>query len=220
MKLVTHYAIVFLIILIVIPSPIITASEIHHSQNKLKVNRMFLPSDYSEPRTEKITTIVIHSISNVLAKPDSPYQIIDIYRLLKDYGVSTHYIIDRKGEVFQLVPDDRVAYHAGKSSFPYLPFFPHNMNQMSIGIELMGIGTEEEMLLILPEELYDSIDRDFIGFTEEQYQSLSLLLEQLHQKYPTIEKNRYHVIGHEEYAPGRKSDPGRLFDWEKIYGEK
>ncbi|WP_010097285.1 N-acetylmuramoyl-L-alanine amidase [Ornithinibacillus scapharcae] len=220
MKIVIHSAILYLIILIVIPSPRISAKEIYHSGHDLLVHQMYLPIDNSEPRNEEVTTIVIHSISNVLANPDSPYRITDVYQLLKEYGLSTHYIIDRSGEIFQLVPDYRVAYHAGRSSFPYLPFFPHNMNQFSIGIELMGIGTKDEMLSIVPEALYDALDKNLIGYTEEQYQSLSWLLAQLHQKYPSIGRDRFHVIGHEEYAPGRKSDPGKLFHWEKIFETK
>lgn len=203
--------------MIVLPFPRISANEIYHSENGLIVEQMYLPCEFSEPRKEKISTIVIHSISNVVANPDSPYQIVDIYQVLKKYGVSTHYIIGREGEVYQLVPDNRVAYHAGKGSFPSHPIFPQNMNHFSIGIELMGIGTKDEMKAFISEEIYDALDKDLIGFTEKQYQSLSLLLEQLHQNYPSILRDRKHVIGHEEYAPGRKSDPGSLFEWDKIY---
>lgn len=31
-----------------------------------------------------------------------------------------------------------------------------------------------------------------------------------------VKRNRKHVLGHDEYAPGRKTDPGELFDWERL----
>ena len=171
---------------------------------------------YSEPRTKPITHIVIHSISNIKAKPDSPFNIVDIYFLLAEYGVSTHYVIDREGNIYRFVPENRVAYHAGRSSLPNLPFFDHDMNEYAIGIEVMGIGTKDELVPEIPEEIYNNLDSSNIGFTEQQYASLSSLLKILYNRYPSIPQNRFHVIGHEDYSPDRKVDPGKLFNWRKI----
>lgn len=186
------------------------------AKHDFNVHHVLLPSKYSTPRTTPITHIMIHSISNLVSKPESPYEINDIRLLLMEHGVSAHYVIDRKGRVFQLVQENRVAFHAGRNDLPNAPFFDHRMNDYSIGIELMGIGTKEEMVPIVSEKLYNQLDISLIGFTKEQYLSLSNLLAYLYKRYPTIKKSRYHVIGHEDYAPNRKSDPGRLFNWSDV----
>lgn len=203
------------LLLVLTPRQVLSVQALS-TLDELEVRKIYLPPTYSEPREEVITHIMIHSISNVIENPNEPYRIVDLYLLLLEYGVSTHYLIDREGNIYQLVPEDRVAYHAGRSNFPYLPFFPHNMNQFSIGIELMGIGTKGEIGPSVPDEVYDSLDKSLIGFTVAQYKSLNMLLQDLHHRYPTISKSRLHVIGHEDYAPDRKQDPGMLFDWGKI----
>ncbi|WP_047984760.1 N-acetylmuramoyl-L-alanine amidase [Ornithinibacillus californiensis] len=204
-----------LLILLLFPIHLLSAQEIL-MKSEVEVKRLHLPYSLSAPRNKEITHIVIHSFSNVAINPEHPYRIIDLYLLLMQYGVSTHYVIDRDGDIFQLVPEQRIAFHAGKSGFPYVPFFPHNMNDFSIGIELMGIGAKGEMVPIISAIVYDSLDSSLIGFTEKQYDALTNLLEDLHRRYPTIPNNRLHVIGHEDYAPGRKMDPGSLFDWRKL----
>ena len=50
--------------------------------------------------------------------------------------VSCHYHINRKGEISQLVKENRVAWHAGKSRWKDLK----NLNESSIGIELENKG--------------------------------------------------------------------------------
>lgn len=192
------------------------ADEVNSTIHKIKIKKLFLPEENSRCRTKPITHIMIHYISNVVESPEHPYHIADIYFLLMDYGLSSHYVIDRDGDIFQLVPENRVAYHAGRSSLPNLPFFLHDMNDYSIGIELIGIGTKEEMLPMINQETYDSIPPINIGFTEEQYTALSALIQDIQNRYQSIPKSRWHIIGHEDYAAGRKMDPGQLFDWSKI----
>jgi LysM repeat protein len=41
-------------------------------------------------------------------------------------------------------------------------------------------------------------------------------LNEILKRHPTIQRNRKHIVGHNEYAPGRKKDPGKLFDWSRI----
>ena len=50
--------------------------------------------------------------------------------------VSCHYLIDRKGLIIQLVEENRVAWHAGKSKWKNF----NNLNKNSIGIELVNKG--------------------------------------------------------------------------------
>jgi AmpD protein len=64
-------------------------------------------------------------------------------------------------------------------------------NDYSIGIELEGA--------------------DHIPYTPAQYQSLGLLTKELMQNYPRITIGS--IVGHNDIAPGRKTDPGIAFDW-------
>lgn len=88
--------------------------------------------------------------------PQNPYDIKDIYSIYKQYGVSTHYMIGREGEIYQLVPEDQIAYHAGKGSIPGLSQVENKLNDYSIGIELMAMGTEQEMAGFISNEIYQS----------------------------------------------------------------
>ncbi|WP_010281907.1 N-acetylmuramoyl-L-alanine amidase [Bacillus timonensis] len=175
-----------------------------------------LPLDISEKRTKEITHLMIHFISNAGVNPADPYNVEDVYSIFEEYGLSVHYLIDREGTIYSLVPEDRVAYHAGKGSLSDFPEYENKMNEYSIGIELLAIGTREEMVKIIPENIYNQIDPSLAGYTDAQYQSLELLITTILKRNPSILRDRNHVIGHDEYAPGRKTDPGSLFDWSKI----
>lgn len=190
-----------------------TASQ---TESAVEVTEMLLPPDYSKERTTPITHVMLHYTSNVTTNPEDPYNVEDNFQTFKDYGVSAHYLIDREGMIYQLVEDNRVAYHAGAGSLPSFPDYEDKLNEYSIGIELMAIGTQQEMELFIPEDTYSKLNPSFIGYTDAQYEALEELLEQLHTQYPKVKRNREHVIGHDEYAPNRKTDPGELFDWERI----
>lgn len=104
--------------------------------------------------------------------------------------VSAHCLVRRDGEVIQFVPFDKRAWHAGKSSFQGR----EKCNDFSIGIELEGA--------------------DHIPYTEEQYESLVSVSSLIMQTYPQINLSR--VVGHQDIAPFRKTDPGVSFDWSKF----
>jgi N-acetyl-anhydromuramyl-L-alanine amidase AmpD len=160
---------------------------------------------------------VIHFVSNTLENPESPYVLEDIRNIFIDYETSSHYLIDREGEIHQLVPESLVAFHAGSvGSLPEFPEYENKLNDYSIGIELMGIGTENEMSTMVSTDVYNSISPGHIGFTDQQYQALNVLTDDILTRNTLIKKDRNHIIGHSEYAPDRKTDPGVLFDWSKL----
>lgn len=175
-----------------------------------------LPLSNSEKRVEHPTHVVLHFTSNALNKPQDPYLIEDAYDIFKESGVSTNYVIGRSGEIYSFVPENRVAYHAGKGSLSDFPEYNDRLNYYSIGIEILAIGTREEMSTMIPVENFDLIDSDLVGYTEAQYQALNVLIEDIVGRYPGIKKNRAHIVGHDEYSSSRKTDPGSLFDWSKI----
>src|SRR5699024_1657547 len=111
-----------------------------------------LPLSNSEKRVEHPTHIVLHFTSNALNNPQDPYLIEDTYDIFKENGVSANYVIGRRGEVYSFVPEDRVAYHAGKGSVSGFPEYENRLNYYSIGIEILEIGTREEMSAMIPAE--------------------------------------------------------------------
>ena len=185
-------------------------------KEKLKIVDFFLPAQNSKPRTERITHVMIHYISNVARNQQKPYDVNDIHSIFKEYGVSSHYLIGRNGEIYRVVPEDQVAYHAGTGMLPDFPEYENSLNEYSIGIELLAIGTRDEMLKVIPREVFDSVDPSLIGYTDAQYESLKALLKDIQKRNPFIQSNRKHIVGHDEYAPTRKTDPGSLFDWSRI----
>lgn len=107
--------------------------------------------------------------------------------------VSAHYMIERDGQVFQLVPEQRRAWHAGVASWNGA----RDINDRSIGIELVNPGHEF----------------GYISFPEAQMRSLIALAEDILARHP-IPSHR--VLGHSDVAPQRKQDPGELFDWPRL----
>jgi len=154
-------------------------------------------------RTSKINTIVIHAISAINVYPQEPFSVEKCMEILSDNGVSSHYIIDRSGKIYFLVPEEKKAWHAGVSQMPP-PDNRKNVNDFSIGIEL--IGNEE------------------VSFEEEQYSALNFLLSDIKKRYDIK-----YVLGHQHIATKKlveaglrkdvKWDPGKQFDWNKIEKE-
>jgi N-acetyl-anhydromuramyl-L-alanine amidase AmpD len=150
-----------------------------------------------------IDVIVMHYTSAAVAAPLTPFDRGSILKIFCEYGVSSHYLIDRKGRVDLLVPEEKKAWHAGGSIMPE-PDNRTGVNEFSIGIELMAT--------------------DVSGFTAAQYRSLAELCAAIEQRYG----RRFAFVGHEQIAGeravalglrgDRKVDPGRLFEWERFSG--
>lgn len=111
--------------------------------------------------------------------------------------VSAHFQIGWFGEIWQLVdPRNKIAYHAGKSSWFHEGKRKQldSCNNWMIGIELLGDGNMHD-------------------FSEAQYLALIELTKVLREMWPTISINS--ITGHEHVSPGRKVDPGKFFQWER-----
>ena len=107
--------------------------------------------------------------------------------------VSCHYFIDRKGSITQMVNDNKIAWHAGKSKWKGF----ENLNENSIGIELVNKGHEF----------------GYQNFSDIQITSLINLCINLKKKYMVKKEN---ILGHSDIAPLRKLDPGEKFPWKKL----
>jgi len=106
---------------------------------------------------------------------------------IRDLKVSAHVLIERTGRIVQFVPFIARAWHAGVSSFEGRDC----CNDFSIGIELEG--------------------EDHSEYTQEQYRMLTKVTIALLKEYPHLHQHR--IVGHNDIAPDRKTDPGPAFDW-------
>ena len=107
--------------------------------------------------------------------------------------VSCHYFINRKGKIIQMVRENKVAWHAGKSKWKNF----NNLNEKSIGIELCNKGHEF----------------GYQSFPKTQIVSLLKLCKKIKKKYKIKDKN---FLGHSDVSPLRKKDPGEKFPWQKL----
>jgi N-acetyl-anhydromuramoyl-L-alanine amidase len=166
------------------------------------VRRVASPNCDERPAGCAVDLLVVHGISlppreygghwiDALFTNTLDPQVHPYFYDIHDKRVSAHVLIGRDGLVTQYVPFDRRAWHAGASSFKGRA----ECNDFSIGIELEGSDDDP----------YEDI----------QYQQLARIARVLMRHYPGI--TREHVVGHSDIAPGRKTDPGPHFDWNRLY---
>ena len=117
---------------------------------------------------------------------------VDALNRLTDFKskVSCHYLINEKGKIISIVPDNYTAWHAGKSRWGKLS----SLNKSSIGIELVNPGH----------------NFGYKKFGKKQISALIQLIKKLIKKYNINKKN---IVGHSDIAPLRKKDPGEKFPW-------
>ena len=108
------------------------------------------------------------------------------FRSLAGVRVSAHFVVSRTGEITQYVSCHARAWHAGESIFAGRA----GCNDFSLGVELEG--------------------SDDSAFAAAQYRALASLTRALRAAFPIAA-----VRGHSDIAPGRKTDPGRFFDWRR-----
>lgn len=105
--------------------------------------------------------------------------------------VSSHLLVRRDGSLVQYVPIHQRAWHAGLSCYQGR----ERCNDFSIGIELEGQDDEP--------------------YENAQYEALNGLTLALLKSYPGLSAER--IAGHNDIAPGRKTDPGAAFDWSRYH---
>jgi N-acetyl-anhydromuramoyl-L-alanine amidase len=105
--------------------------------------------------------------------------------------VSSHVLVRRDATLVQYVPFHRRAWHAGASTYRGR----ERCNDFSIGIELEGSDEEP--------------------YEPAQYRVLSDVIVSLCRAYASLSPER--IAGHSDIAPGRKTDPGPVFDWPRLH---
>lgn len=130
----------------------------------------------------------------VLHYTDMPTVEAALQRLTDAHAqVSAHYLIARDGTVFALVDEGRRAWHAGASFWGG----ETDVNSRSIGVELDHPGESGPL----------------VAFAEPQMRSLVALLDAVRARWSIPPEG---VVGHSDVAPGRKIDPGWMFDWKRL----
>ena len=168
------------------------------------VRRVFSPNHDERPPGTELGLIVVHGISlppgefgngwiDRLFCNDLPADVHPFFATIQGIEVSSHVLIARDGAVTQYVPFDRRAWHAGRSE--YCGRF--GCNDFSVGIELEGT--------------------DDLPYSSAQYRALGQLIAALRRAYPPL--RRAEIVGHNDIAPGRKTDPGPSFDWSELERE-
>ena len=168
----------------------------------------------SYPREYRPRFVVIHFVSAVVLDKADPFNRETVRGIFEDGEIGIHYVIERDGTVLCWLPEERAAWHAGKGVISGEPAYTNVLNQYSIGIEVMAIGSQADMSHYLTEVEYAALNPLFYGYTDEQYDALSALVSDICDRWH-IPCERDYVIGHEEYS-ANKSDPGELFDWDKL----
>jgi AmpD protein len=159
------------------------------------------PNFDQRPAGAAVDLLVIHGISLPPGRFGGPW--IDAlflnrldprshpyFRAIAHVRVSAHLLIRRDGELIQYVALSKRAWHAGPSCFQGR----EHCNDFAIGIELEG--------------------SDEIPYEGIQYRVLADATNEIRTRFPTIVPKR--IVGHSDIAPGRKSDPGPAFDWERF----
>lgn len=140
----------------------------------------------NRPVDMAINSVVIHETEGTLQ------EVLDAFRDPTFY-VSAHYVIDKDGTIYQMVPTKDVAWQAGNWWF----------NMHSIGIEHVGHAAT------------GSTD-----FTPAMYNASAQLVRWLAARFH-FPLDRTHVVGHEN-VPGTSGagiprmhvDPGPFWDWQ------
>lgn len=163
---------------------IISCLPVAGQTDTLVINNCKINFGQRKANNRSIDAVIVHS--TYYNWDGAPFLLENILSVFRAYGVSAHYIIDRKGNVFSLVDEQNIAFHAGVSVFP--DGATKGANERSIGIELMT-------------NFYSSP-------TDAQMESLVKLVANIKQR-----QNIKYVLRHSDIAPDRKTDPWN-FDWE------
>jgi N-acetyl-anhydromuramoyl-L-alanine amidase len=159
------------------------------------------PNCDARPPGARAELIVIHGISLPPGQFGGPHieelftNMLDpaahpYFAAIAGVRVSSHLLIRRSGELLQFVPFHLRAWHAGQSLWQGRPA----CNDFSVGIELEG--TDER------------------PYTAAQYLRLAAAIRALRRGVPGLAEAP--VVGHSDIAPGRKTDPGAAFDWQRL----
>lgn len=148
------------------------------------IKKSVFSGNYGGDRT-KVDTVVIHTSEGTA---DSAISWFGMDHKPSGQGpTSAHYLIGQDGKIYSLVPEAKIAYHAGN----------WDVNVKSIGIELEGKSADSSI------------------FTLAMLASLVILVRDICRRF-AIPMDRKHIIGHNEVSGATHTDPGKFFPWDKF----
>lgn len=160
--------------------------------------------------------VVMHYTAGASARSSAEW-----FRNPQNKSSSAHVVIERDGTIIQCVDFRKVAWHAGVSRWRDIV----GLNRHSIGIELANFGWLRQSGNQWVTFSGKPVANPFVGrhrngnpdgstrpigwepFPEEQFEAARGLVEALMAEYGISE-----IVGHDDIAPVRKSDPGPAFD--------
>lgn len=180
------------------------------------VQRISTPKNNQKYKPGLPDTCIIHYTAGRDAKSSALY--------LADNAVkaSAHIVIGKEGEIYQLVPFDTIAWHAGISSYGNRSGY----NQYSVGIEIDNAGVLEktgneyqawfgkkyqENEVLKATHRNESSPRYWQVYTQAQIETCERVCSLLIEKYGIKQ-----ILGHEEISVGRKQDPGPAFPLDRM----
>ncbi|MDX9883501.1 MAG: N-acetylmuramoyl-L-alanine amidase [Prolixibacteraceae bacterium] len=193
-------------------------SIVNHKLSGDNVIPMACPKNHDKFIQGQPDSIIIHYTAGRDAASSAEYLCRD------DVKASAHLVIGRKGEIYQLVDFNTVAWHAGESQYAGRTGY----NKYSIGIELDNAGQLKQA------------GTEFVSWFGQKYQQNEAIyathrneqqpswwqaytpeqIEACRQVCELFIKNTAYgiksILGHEEIAPGRKQDPGPAFPLNKF----
>lgn len=171
----------------------------------------------SENQDTRVRVIVIHHTSEDFAGS------LSILTRDSSNPVSSHYLIpepldpsypDEELKLYQLVPEDARAWHAGGSYWDGKTA----LNDMSVGIEIVNrtyCRNAEQVVAPAQNESEEARICFYPDFAESQIIMLTRLLEGLLDRHQEVTPTN--IVGHSDIAPQRKIDPGPRFPWQRLY---
>ncbi|MGD9697607.1 N-acetylmuramoyl-L-alanine amidase [Acinetobacter sp.] len=147
--------------------------------------KTYTSPNFSTRKGVSIDTLIIHHTGGLM--PGCANWLCD-----PRAKASAHYVITRKGEIYQLVADDLCAWHAGVSEYDFnadgdIAAGERSINRRSIGIELEWLPEKPYTLLQLEANSWLSLE----------------IVKRYNIPIP-------HILGHKEIAPNRKIDPANF----------
>ena len=151
-------------------------------------------------RNERIQFVVVHYTAT-----NNEYSIKELI----SNRVSAHFLVLDEDDniIYNLVPLDQRAWHAGASSFRGRT----NLNDTSIGIEIVSDGIARDRRN--DPNRYPPYDA-YLEYKPIQIEKVAQIIKYVAARYNIPARN---IVAHSDIAPSRKKDPGAKFPWKELY---
>lgn len=161
-------------------------------------------------------TVVIHYTAG------GPYKSSVNWLVNPQAKASAHLVVGRQGEIIQLLPFNQIAWHAGESKWNGRT----GLNAFSIGIEMANFGLLQKRTagyfsctgkkiddesVVLATHKNQSVEQPWEAYTAQQIETVEQLCLALIKEYGIRE-----IVGHDDIAPLRKTDPGPAFPMDRF----